>query len=262
MAWRALHGPEQEVIFRQTHEPGRLELSDFTDAGSPASPSPASRSIIASSDSSSPASSTLTSCSAAKASRPWPRACRTPFGRSATRRRASQREPVGRVPQLHGRRAGRHHRALRGADGPLRHDGNRNNTGVVHENGSAESAHGHLKRALEDALLLRGSPDFPDLDACRAFLDALVGRRNANLAKPIALEKAALAPLPRSRTTDFQEKVIPVTSSTTASFARPRYACWSICGASVCRAATPTSMRSSVLATSTSCGMRCDAAKL
>lgn len=30
-AWRALHGPEQEVIFRQTHEPGRMGLSDFTD---------------------------------------------------------------------------------------------------------------------------------------------------------------------------------------------------------------------------------------
>ena len=30
-AWRALEGPEQDVIFRQEHEPGRLGLSDFTD---------------------------------------------------------------------------------------------------------------------------------------------------------------------------------------------------------------------------------------
>jgi hypothetical protein len=30
-AWRALHGPEQAVIFRQGHEPGRMGLSDFTD---------------------------------------------------------------------------------------------------------------------------------------------------------------------------------------------------------------------------------------
>ncbi len=29
--WRALAGPEQDVIFRQQHEPGRLGLSDFTD---------------------------------------------------------------------------------------------------------------------------------------------------------------------------------------------------------------------------------------
>ncbi|MCH2396144.1 MAG: hypothetical protein MK313_15845 [Oceanibaculum sp.] len=31
--WRALHGPERDVIFRQTPEPGRMALSDFTDAG-------------------------------------------------------------------------------------------------------------------------------------------------------------------------------------------------------------------------------------
>ena len=39
----------------------------------------------------------------------------------------------------------------------------RNNPGVAHENGSIESAHGHLKRALADALLLRASRDFDDL---------------------------------------------------------------------------------------------------
>jgi hypothetical protein len=30
-AWRALAGPDQDVIFRQEHAPGRLGLSDFTD---------------------------------------------------------------------------------------------------------------------------------------------------------------------------------------------------------------------------------------
>ena len=29
--WRALAGPEQDVMFRQEHTPGRLGLSDFTD---------------------------------------------------------------------------------------------------------------------------------------------------------------------------------------------------------------------------------------
>lgn len=29
--WRALAGPEQDVMFRQEHPPGRLGLSDFTD---------------------------------------------------------------------------------------------------------------------------------------------------------------------------------------------------------------------------------------
>lgn len=31
--WKAKHGPEREIIFRQKHEPGRRGLSDFTDAG-------------------------------------------------------------------------------------------------------------------------------------------------------------------------------------------------------------------------------------
>jgi hypothetical protein len=30
-SWRARHGADQEVIFRQVHEPGRMGLSDFTD---------------------------------------------------------------------------------------------------------------------------------------------------------------------------------------------------------------------------------------
>src|SRR6516165_10798241 len=89
----------------------------------------------------------------------------------------------------------------------------RNNTGIAHENGSIESAHGHLKQALEDALLLRGTRDFADLDAYRAFVDEIVGRRNANNRKRIALERTALGTLPERRTTDFEEKVIPVTSS-------------------------------------------------
>ena len=29
-SWRAVHGADQEVIFRQVHEPGRVGLSDFT----------------------------------------------------------------------------------------------------------------------------------------------------------------------------------------------------------------------------------------
>src|SRR3954454_450316 len=32
-SWRAVHGEEQEVIFRQTYEPGPVGLSDFTAPG-------------------------------------------------------------------------------------------------------------------------------------------------------------------------------------------------------------------------------------
>ena len=38
----------------------------------------------------------------------------------------------------------------------------RNNPGIAHENGAVESAHGHLKKAIADALLLRGVRDFAE----------------------------------------------------------------------------------------------------
>jgi hypothetical protein len=39
----------------------------------------------------------------------------------------------------------------------------RNNRGVAPENGAIEGPHAHLKRSLQQALLLRGSSDFADL---------------------------------------------------------------------------------------------------
>jgi hypothetical protein len=89
----------------------------------------------------------------------------------------------------------------------------RNNTGVAHENGAIESQHGHLKRAIAQALLLRGSTDFDDLDAYRAWLADLVGRRNARRRQMVRLEAAALRPLPPARTTDHDEATVIVTAS-------------------------------------------------
>ena len=89
----------------------------------------------------------------------------------------------------------------------------RNNRGVAHENGSIESPHGHLKQAIEDALLLRGSRDFDTLDAYRRFVDEIVGRRNARNAKRLDLERPALQQLPARRTTDYEETIVTVTST-------------------------------------------------
>jgi len=216
LAWRALHGPEQDVIFRQEHEPGRLGLSDFTDAGRLDVSISGERldhrlyhfrlvfsgfehaHVVLGGESFAALAEGLQNALWALGGAP--KEHRSDSLSAAFRNlTADAREDITE-----------RYAALMGHYGMT---ATRNNTGVAHENGSIESAHGHLKQTLEDALLLRGSRDFPDLDAYRAFVDAIVGRRNANLAKPIALEKAALAPLPRGRTTDFEEKVIPVTSS-------------------------------------------------
>jgi hypothetical protein len=89
----------------------------------------------------------------------------------------------------------------------------RNNRGLAHENGAIESSHGHLKRALEDALLLRGSRHFADLDRYRRFVDEIVGRRNARNRKRIDVERTALKELPIRHTNDYEETIVRISSS-------------------------------------------------
>jgi hypothetical protein len=87
----------------------------------------------------------------------------------------------------------------------------RNNPGEAHENGAIEAHHGHLKTAIDQALILRGSRDFNDLAAYRMFIDQLVGRRNKRRQDALQTELVALRKLPARRTTDFTELVVRVT---------------------------------------------------
>jgi hypothetical protein len=89
----------------------------------------------------------------------------------------------------------------------------RNNRGVAHENGGIESSHGHLKKAIKDALLMQGVDDFDDLAGYRRFVDEIVSRKNAHHAKRIEAERPALQLLPGQRTCDHEETLVTVTSS-------------------------------------------------
>jgi hypothetical protein len=93
----------------------------------------------------------------------------------------------------------------------------RNNAGVSHENGSVEASHGHLKTGLDEALELRGARNFPDLAAYQAFLQEFIARKNARRREEVAVELAALLPLPPHRTTDFSSATVTVTRSGTIS---------------------------------------------
>ena len=214
--WRALSGPEREVIFRQVHQPGRLGLSDFTDT----------------------TALCVTVAGVALEHRLYHfRLAFSGFehahvvlgGESYVALAEGLQNALwglGGVPSEH--RSDSLSAAFCNMDRTtaedltrryqelMRHYGmtpTRNNLGVAHENGSIESSHGHLKKALEDALLLRGSRDFDDLDCYRRFVDEIVGRRNANNRKRIELERPMLQPLPKRRTADYEEKIVIVTSS-------------------------------------------------
>jgi hypothetical protein len=91
----------------------------------------------------------------------------------------------------------------------------RNNRGVAHENGSVESSHGHLKASIKDGLAMRGSTDFEDLVVYRRFIDEVVARKNRRNAPRIDAERETLNPLPDRRTSDYEEHIVPVTSSST-----------------------------------------------
>jgi hypothetical protein len=214
--WRALNGPSRDVMFRQEHPPGRMGLSDFTDMGSLG----------------------VTIAGATLLHRAYHfRLAFSGFehahvvlgGESFVALAEGLQNALwalGGVPEQH--RSDSLSAAFRNLDRDAQKDltrryeelcayygmtPTRNNPGVAHENGTIESAHGHLKKVFEDELLLRGSRDFADLVAYRCFVDEVIGRRNARNRKRIEIERTALKALPARRTTDYEEARVTVTSS-------------------------------------------------
>lgn len=91
----------------------------------------------------------------------------------------------------------------------------RNNRGVSHENGGIESPHGHLKRRIKQAFLLRGSCDFNSLEAYQCWLEQITNQHNRRNAKGVDIERLALQPLPTYRTADYTLLPAKVSSCST-----------------------------------------------
>lgn len=98
-----------------------------------------------------------------------------------------------------------------------------NNPGVSHENGAIEAPHGSLKRRIDQAIKLRGSNDFPNLRAYRAFLEHIVDKLNKRCKGRLAEEQEALLALPKHRFIDYAELSVKVTTSSTLSVKRVLY---------------------------------------
>ncbi len=215
-AWRAIHGEEQEVIFRQTHEGGQVGLSDFTDMGE-----------LGVTIAGVPLDHRLYHFRLAYSG--FEHAHVVLGGESFVALAEGLQNALwslGGAPREH--RTDSLSAAFCNLDRNARDDltrryedlcahyamqPSRNNRGIAHENGAIESSHGHLKRAIADALLLRGTADFDDLAAYRGFIDEIVSRRNARNAKRIDSERAVLQALPDRRTSDYEEVIVRVTST-------------------------------------------------
>jgi hypothetical protein len=214
--WRGEHGPEREVIFRQDHPPGQQGLSDFTDMGD-----------VAVSLGGEPFAHRLYHFVLAYSG--WEHAEPVLGGESFTALACGLQNALwalGGAPVEH--RSDSLSAAFRNLDRDAAEDqtrryealcghygmqATRNNLGAAHENGAVESQHGHLKRAIAQALMLRGSADFDSLAAYRGWLADLIGRRNARRDRLVGLERAVLGRLPPRRTTDHDEAIVQVTSS-------------------------------------------------
>ncbi|MDA7742058.1 ATP-binding protein [Francisellaceae bacterium] len=86
-----------------------------------------------------------------------------------------------------------------------------------------ESPHGHLKRRIKQSLDIRGSFDFESIDEYEQWLDSVVSSHNKRNAKKFKFERPHLQDLPAYKTTDFEEHVVCVSSSSTFKLKRVTY---------------------------------------
>src|SRR5262249_3479034 len=214
--WKAHNGPEQDLIFPQQQVPGRLGLSDFTRmddlsvrvAGETlahmlyhfrlAYSGWQHAHVVLGGESFVALSEGLQNALWALGAVPEHHRSDSLSAAFRNLSRDEQKDLTQRYKELV-----RHYRM----------EPTRNNRGVAHENGAIESAHGHLKKTIEDALLLRGSRDFENLAAYRRFVDEIVGRNNAKNRKRLQVERPSLKELPERSSTDYEETRVWVTSS-------------------------------------------------
>jgi hypothetical protein len=160
-SWRALNGAEQEVIFRQIHEPGRMGLSDFTDmadlgitiVGEPLEHRLYHFRLVYSGFEHAHVilgGESYVALAEGLQNALWA------LGGSPHEHRSDSLSAAFRNLDQDARQD-----LTRRYDALCLHYGmqpTRNNRSVAHENGSIESSHGHFKKAVKDALLMRGVP--------------------------------------------------------------------------------------------------------
>jgi len=200
--WKALHGSNLKVIFPQIQQPGRMGLSDFTNGNG--------LGVIVGGQ---PLEHRLYHFALAFSGFEH---AEIVLGGESYAALASGLENalrlLGGVPREHrsdSLSAAFRNLALPDAEDLTRrftalvvHFGmvpTRNNRGVAHENGAIESRHGHFKTRIAQALLLRGSSMFHDLDAYRGFVAGVIALHNRRHTAMIDAERAVLRALPTAR---------------------------------------------------------------
>lgn len=215
--WRALKGPDQEVMFPQRHIPGKQSQSDWThcnELGVKIDGQPFPHMLF---------HFILTYSR-------WETAfiSHSESFDSLTMGYMKAVAELGAVPEEHRtdnltaavNNHGNRHVFNERWSAFLDHYGvepSKNNAGVSHENGSVEKSHHLLKTALDQALRLRGSREFASVAEYEKFIRRVLDQRNKGRAQRLAQEMGALKGLPERDWNDPKEVRPTVTSFSTIS---------------------------------------------
>ena len=201
--WRATHGPEREVMFPQIHRPGESAQSDFT-----------SMRALAITLNREPFDHLFYHFVLPHSNWETGVICASESFETLVAGLQAALWELGRVPAIHrtdnlsaathalragGRTFNARYRQV------LDHYGMRpdaNTPGRGHENGDVEQAHHRFKRAVAQALLLRGSRDFASQAHYATFLRDLVVSRNRGRHAKLQEDLRPMRALPPTRLED------------------------------------------------------------
>src|SRR5437762_6911643 len=213
--WRALHGPAKEVFFSQVHQPGHLCPSDSTHA-----------SRLQVTIDGQPLAYLIYHFVLTYSNWEAGSVCFAESFESLSDGLQNALADLGGVPRVHRTDAltaavppgsdrpafQRRYQALLGHYGL---QGQSINPTKSHENGDVEQSHRQFKRALDQALMLRGGRDFGSRPAYEAFLQQLFVQRNRGRQARLVEELALLRPLPGQRLDACQRITVRVDCGST-----------------------------------------------
>jgi hypothetical protein len=214
--WRALSGPAKEVFFAQVHHPGRLCASDFTHCSE-------LRVTIAGT----PFDHLIYHFVLTYSNWETGTICFAESYESLSEGLQNALWELGGVPRMH--RTDRLTAAIPpGTEGSasftqryqalLRHyglTGQAIQAAHANENGDVEQSHRQFKRALDQALMLRGSRDFDSRVQYEAFLRRQFEQVNAGRRTRLEEELPLLSPLPAHRLESCQRLCVRVDRGST-----------------------------------------------
>jgi hypothetical protein len=223
--WRLEHGPAPEVIFPQTHRPGEVMQVDWTHAKE-----------LKVSIAGHLRDPLLCQAVLPYSNWQWATRCQSESLRSL---RAGLQEALfrlGKVPKL--LQIDNSSAATHQISGEGKRDFNPEFLSLVahyglaartipvrcpNENGDGESHNGHLKRRLEQPLLLRGTRDFVNEAADDQFLAEVLAKANGQRTTKVAEELAVMRELPPTRLCQYDEVECQVCSHSTIRVKRVAY---------------------------------------